>query len=326
MRRYTSSPRTDQVAVYWTSGHGKRLRELGDEKVATCVSCHGSHSVRAIDDLASPVYPLHVASTCGKCHSDKELMAGREYFGRLIGHDQVDRWKRSIHAHAMLEKGDMSAPTCNDCHGNHGALPPEVGSVANVCGTCHVKEGQLFSNTLMQHRFEEIDLPSCATCHNAHEISSPSDEMLGIGGNAVCTDCHERGQHGATLAGALAAISMRDGLENLKQQIATATEKLDQAERLGMEVREPRFHLREANNALQNSRTLVHTFALEPMKEMLEKGLQVTQEVEQKAEAAVEEHTNRRVWLGISLIPIFVVVGLLLLYIRSSSPPLEPVA
>ena len=35
------SPRTDQLAEYWTSGHGKALKATGDPKVATCISCHG---------------------------------------------------------------------------------------------------------------------------------------------------------------------------------------------------------------------------------------------------------------------------------------------
>ena len=56
MRQYRPSPRSDQEAIYWTSGHGQRLK-AGDEQVATCVSCHGHHDVRAVDDLSSPVYP-----------------------------------------------------------------------------------------------------------------------------------------------------------------------------------------------------------------------------------------------------------------------------
>ena len=82
MRRYRPSPRTDQLAEYWTSGHGKTLKASGDPKVATCVSCHdkphgsaqdrGQHGIRAVDDLQSPVYHTHVAETCAKCHARRE--------------------------------------------------------------------------------------------------------------------------------------------------------------------------------------------------------------------------------------------------------------
>ncbi len=316
MRRYRPSPRVDQETEYWTSGHGQRLQESGDAKVATCVSCHSGHGIRAVGDPESPVYPTRVAKTCATCHSDAELMADREYHGRPLGHSQHALWSKSVHAQAMKEKGDLSAATCNDCHGNHGAVPPDVDSVANACGTCHVKIAQLFSQTKMKHRFEEADLPGCATCHGNHEIYSPTDEMLGMASKAVCTRCHEQGKHGATLAGAGIAKQMHEGLVDLVTRIGAVEKKLDKAERLGMEIRGPRFRLREANDALTNARTLVHSFTIAPVQEAITKGLTVTSEVDAKAKAALREYTKRRVWLGLSLVPILAVVILLVLYIR----------
>lgn len=324
MSGFHPSPKTDQEASYLTSGHGKRLQESGDEKVATCVSCHGNHGIRAINDPQSPVFPTRVAETCAKCHADAEAMAGRQYHGRPIGHDQLELWKKSKHANLLLDKGDLSAPTCNDCHGNHGAVAPQVGSVSSACGTCHVQVAQLFAETRMKHRFSETELPGCGTCHGYHEVRSPSDEMLGMGQGAVCAPCHENGQFGATLAGANAARQMRSSLEELKKQIAKASTDLDKAERLGMEIRAPRFQLRDANDALANARSLVHGFAIEPMKEVVDEGLAVTKEVKQKAEHALQEHTNRRIWLALSMIPIMLVVGLLLFYIRQMPEPDEP--
>ncbi len=321
MRKFRPSPRTDQLADYWTSGHGMLLKaDKDNQDVATCVSCHGHHEIRAVDDLKSPVYPTRLAKTCATCHSDVEKMAGREYNGRPLGHDQFQLWQKSIHAEALLEKGDLSAPTCNDCHGNHGALPPEIGSVANACGTCHVKVAQLFAETRMKHRFEEVKLPGCATCHGHHEIRHPTDEMLGMDPEAVCTGCHQEGQYGAPLANEKVG-QMREGLEELKELIASATEKLDEAERLGMEIRAPRFHLRGAQDALTNARSLVHSFALEPMKEALDVGIEVGREVDKQADMALRAYTFRRVWLAFSLVPILIVTSLLLRYIRKLPIP-----
>ncbi len=318
MRRYRPSPRVDQETEYWTSGHGQLLQEKPTAKVATCVSCHGGHDTRAVGDLESRVYPTRVAKTCAVCHADAELMAGRNYHDRPLGHQQFELWSKSVHAQAMMKKGDLSAATCNDCHGNHGAVPPDVDSVANACGTCHVKVAELFATTKMKHSFEKIDLPGCATCHGNHEIRSPTDKMLGMIDGALCARCHEEGEHGATLAGAEIARQMHDGLADLVTQISTVEEKLDKAERLGMEIRGPRFRLRDANDALTNARTLVHTFAIEPVQEAVTEGLTVTTEVDADAEAVLKEYTNRRVWLGLSLVPIFAVVALLVLYIRST--------
>jgi predicted CXXCH cytochrome family protein len=316
MRKYQPSPRTDQESEYWTSGHGQRLKDHNDQDVASCVSCHGHHGILRVDDPQSPVYPTQVAKTCSTCHSNSELMDNRQYHGKPLGHKQYELWSQSVHAKALLEKDDLSAATCNDCHGNHGAVPPEVSSVANACGSCHVKVANLFANTQMKHQFERQDLPGCATCHGSHEIHSPTDEMLGMQTSAVCTKCHNDGKFGATWTGAEVAKTIREKLDNLKQQIADSKSKVEEAERLGMEVRGPRFDLRKAEMALTNARTQIHSFALEPTNQTLEEGLQITADVQASAEDALDEYTYRRIWLAVTTLPILLVVVILILYIR----------
>ncbi len=320
MRQFVPSPRTDQLSEYWTSGHGQKLKS-GDEKVATCVSCHGNHGILRVADPQSEVYPTRIATTCATCHSDAELMAGREYHGKPLGHQQYELWSSSVHAHVLLEKGDLSAATCNDCHGNHGAVPPEASSVANACGTCHVKVSNLFVNTKMKHRFEEHNLPGCATCHGNHEIHMPTDDMLGMQADSVCSSCHQDAKFGATFAGAEVAKMLREKLDELKRQIDESEAAIAEAERLGMEVRGPRFDLRKAETALTNARTLVHSFAPEPMNQTLDEGLQVAAEVRARADAALGEYTYRRIWLAVSTLPILLVVLLLILYIRALPLP-----
>jgi len=331
MRRYRPSPRTDQLAEYWTSGHGQRLKATGDPAVATCISCHdkphGSaqdktrHGIRPVTELESLVYPTRVAKTCATCHSNQELMKGRLYHGQALSCDEYSKWRQSVHGRAMMEKGDLSAPTCNDCHGNHGAVPPQVDSVANACGVCHGKVAKLFEQTRMKHKFEEVGLPGCSTCHGNHEIKHPTDEMLGMGGTAVCARCHEQGKFGAPLAGAEAARTLRSDVDQLKQGIDTAEQTLLKAERLGMEVSQPRFELRSAVDALTNARSLIHTFQIKPVAATLAGGEKVVVEVQKKADHALYEHTFRRIWLAASLVPILLVIGLLLLYIRTLPAP-----
>jgi hypothetical protein len=322
MRHYQPSPRTDQVTEYWTSGHGMRLMKVKDDSdVATCISCHGHHGIRAVNDLQSPVYPTHLAETCAKCHADPERMKGRTYHGKPLGHEQYRQWKGSVHAVALLKKGDLSAPTCNDCHGNHGAVPPDVDSVANACGSCHVKVATLFSQTVMKHRFEQANwegLPGCAACHGNHEIRHPTDTMLGMGQKAICSRCHGpgKGKYPDALAGKTAQ-GMSTELEELKRQIAAAEERLDEAENLGMEVRDPRFRLKKAHDALTNARALIHAFAVDPVKLAVNQGMGVAVSVEQDGQKQLEEYTYRRIWLAVSLAPILIAVGLLLLYIRT---------
>ena len=194
MKRYRPDPRVDQEREYWTSHHGEALRR-GDDKVATCVDCHGTHGIRRPGDASSPVYPTRVAETCAKCHADPQRMAPYHLpSGPPLPTDQYDGWKRSVHAAAMQEKGDLSAPTCNDCHGNHGATPPGVGSISFVCGQCHGREAELFRQSAKSHAFAEHDellrdagADGCAACHDPPE---PQASLKGVHGFGECTTCH----------------------------------------------------------------------------------------------------------------------------------------
>jgi len=219
MKQYKPDLRVDQETEYWTSVHGKRLAG-GDTKVATCVDCHGVHGILRIDNNEAPVFPTHVAETCGHCHADPTHMKGYTLpDGRPLPVDQVERWKRSVHANALLVKEDLSAPTCNDCHGNHGATPPGVESVAFVCGQCHGREADLFraspKHTAFQEHNEYLkdagnegcrschtapepqaavtlrEFTECTTCHDNHAIIRPTVALLGSLPETPCAFCHE---------------------------------------------------------------------------------------------------------------------------------------
>ena len=47
----------------------------------------------------------------------------------------------------------------------------------------------------------------------------------------------------------------------------------------------------------------------------------VASEVAEQAQKALQEHTNRRIWLAVSLVPILIVIVLLMLYIRTLPQP-----
>jgi hypothetical protein len=340
MRHFNPSPRTDQRDEYWTSGHGVRLSATkatgGDPNVATCISCHdvphgnavdlAPHGIRPVNEPASPVYHTKVAQTCAKCHSDPKVIAGYTYHEGPLPGDEYAKWRRSVHGKALLDNGDWSAPTCNNCHGNHGAAPPQVDSVVNACGTCHGKIAKLFEGTKMGHKFQQEKLPGCAACHSNHEILERSDDFLGTQYGAFCVKCHEEGKekHGATPAGREAAKTMHAGLVDLSSGIQKADETLAKAERMGMEVSEPKFNLRKAADALTNARTLIHGFKVDVVQKALADGEEVVTEVQGKADHALAEYLYRRIWLAVSLVPILIVILLLVLYIRALPIPQKP--
>jgi predicted CXXCH cytochrome family protein len=306
MKRYNPSLRVDQAAEYATSVHGRRLRELGDPKVATCASCHPPHAIRPRSDPKSSVHPTHVADTCARCHADAKYMAGYK-----IATDQLEKYKSSVHFAAMTVKGDLSAPTCNSCHGNHGAVPPGVNWVGNVCGQCHTVQADLFKASVHAKAFTEMGTPGCATCHENHAIRSPGDFMLGLGDKAVCSACH-----GADDKGGKSAVEMQARIGSLRTDLEKADALLRQAERAGMEVSQAQFDLNGARDDLIKARAAVHAFKVDAVKQAVEPGLAVSAKAHARGLRALEELGFRRTGLAVSLVVIFALIAGLVVKIR----------
>jgi nitrate/TMAO reductase-like tetraheme cytochrome c subunit len=308
MHRFNPKMRADQLTQYLTSVHGKRLHQ-GDTKVAACVDCHGVHNILAVSDSRTPVYPTNVASTCARCHADAAYMKSYK-----IPTDQMAHYQKSVHAQ-VLSAGDTSAPTCTTCHGNHGATPPGVRSVSNVCGTCHVFFAQLFEKSPHQAPFAKMGLPGCVQCHSNHEIVKPSDEWVGVGAKSVCVTCHTPGDTGYQNAHAMA-----EDLALLDHAIAQADGVLETAERKGMEISSAKLELASAQEDLVKARVNVHTFRDEEVGKLSKQGLEIATRSDQAGVAALAELNVRRKGLGISLIAIVVAITGLYLKIRQIEP------
>lgn len=293
MRRYNPRVSTDQLARYETSVHGKLLRK-GDTKVATCVDCHGTHGIRAANDSRSAVYPLNIPETCGRCHADSEYMAQYK-----IPTDQIADYKTSVHGIALLEKGDLAAPACNDCHGNHGASPPGATSIAFVCGQCHLNNSELFLKSPHRAAFEELELPECEACHGNHAIQHPTDDMIGVGESSICLDCHEEDSNGYKTAAAI-----HQQISELRGQVHFADSLLAKAERAGMQVSEPLYQLKEADDALIKVRTMVHSFSETKTEKVAQEGIALVDEAIKAGYNALAELQFRRKGLAVSMVVI----------------------
>ncbi len=305
MKRFNPSLRVDQEREYYTSVHGKLLK-TGEQRVATCISCHSVHGIRAITDPLSSVYPSNVADTCAKCHASADYMRS---FG--IPSDQFDKYKTSVHAKALYEKQDLSAPTCNDCHGNHGATPPGIASVANVCGQCHARQAELFQTSPHKAAFDQKQLGECITCHSNHAIAKPGDQMIGTMQGALCINCHTSGDKGF-----LAAGRMRSRIDELIASIGKSTEILNRAERAGMEVSKPKFEMKEATDALTHARVLIHSSSADEVDKVTGPGLQVSAKGYQAGTAALAERRFRREGLAVSLVFILFLASLVYLKLK----------
>lgn len=305
IRQYNPSLRTDQFAQYQTSVHGKQLAK-GDTKVAVCIDCHGVHGIRPANDTRSKVHPTHVAETCSRCHADPAHMKGY-----AIPTDQYAGYTASVHHEALAVRGDLSAPTCTTCHGNHGAAPPGVRTVQNVCSTCHVFQAQLFEKSPHKAAFQAASLPGCVTCHSNHRIAHPSDALLGTGKESVCTNCHTQGDAGYQAAG-----QFQEQIAKLDGAVKASDEILNRAESDGMEVSEAKLEQDQARDALTKARVTIHEFSGAPLQRGVEAGLKITDKTYKEGQTALAERDYRRKGLGVSLFFILIVVAGLWLYIH----------
>ena len=297
MRRYAPRQRVDQGAEYASSTHGLLLG-AGREDVATCTSCHGVHGIRNVSDAQSPVYPTNVAATCGRCHADPEHMGTHPT-------DQVVDYESSVHHEALTVGNDLSAPTCNDCHGNHGAAPPGVDDVANVCSTCHALFGSRFAESTHALIF------GCAECHGNHAIQPSRAEMLGTSDGAVCVECHAEGDRGFEVAGLLR--TQIDGLMGALEMAEALTARVHNA---GMEVADQELAAAEARTRVTLARTELHAADPDLVAPIIAEGHELVVGIEEAGAAQLDELEFRRVGLGISLAAILLVVVALYLKIR----------
>ena len=229
----------DQYALYQTSGHGVLLAK-GNTRVAVCSDCHGAHDILAASDPSSRVFPTSIPKTCGHCHGDPKLVPPAKA--------TYAAYSKSVHAAALLDRGNLKAPTCVSCHGVHGAAPPAVGDVDKVCGHCHTAERRYL--TAGGHHPEGRGGPECSSCHGAHDIEATKPERLGTS----CARCHDAGTPEAAL-GRRMWTEVRAAGDELAKAEAVAT----RADAVPINTDDYRARLEEARTYLRESLPAAHS-------------------------------------------------------------------
>lgn len=240
---------TDQLDRFKTSRHGERLFQHADQKVATCTDCHGVHNIHKVDSPDSPTYPANIPATCGRCHGDPGLMG---QYG--LPADVVSKYLASYHAEMLLGKGDLSAPTCITCHGNHGATPPTTTEVSQVCGKCHVRQRELFEKSPHREAAELGVFKECVECHGNHDIVKATPELFAV----ACVRCHPGEERPLGLA-----AHIRGVIDSLSLEYARADSLVQSAGARGFSTDEEQVLLQDGRTELTRLEALQHTLSLE---------------------------------------------------------------
>jgi len=185
----------DETEAYADGVHAQAQGPNAAE-AARCVDCHGGHEMVSVQRGDSPVFKGNLPATCGRCHSNRAL-AERH----AIKHPEaVTQFVDSIHGRALLERGLIVAPSCNDCHGVHDIRrdkdkdsPIFRTHVAATCGACHRGSQQACERDAHGRLVAQGDErgPTCVTCHTAHEIQARGGLKAKQIADQRCGACHE---------------------------------------------------------------------------------------------------------------------------------------
>jgi predicted CXXCH cytochrome family protein len=314
MRNFNPALPTDQFAKYEVSLHGRLLLEERDSKAAQCVSCHGAHSIRGSRSPRSSVNPQNVPYTCGACHADEDYMAGYVGLdGEPLPTNQLEEFEVSVHGQALLDSGDLGAPACNDCHGNHAAMPPEVSSIAQVCRSCHVGNGEFFDGSKHKEAFERHGWPECAQCHGNHAISEANDSMLSEASSPLCYECHSEHAEDNPDCEETAEYFYAS-ITTLAGETESLAELVNQLAERGLDVEALGETVDELDDVLMRSRSRIHAFDRSEFQELETHGrAKAKQGWEFVAEAEAEYRFRRN---GLLVSVGFMALVALLIYVK----------
>lgn len=188
----------EKIKAYMDSVHYKGLKEKGLPFSATCTDCHGVHTIKKISKTEKTFeVKIEMVNKCVTCH--------KGLYNTYAG---------SIHGKAILEKKNIDAPICTDCHGEHtikSHLARDSSTyathISETCSHCH-------DNELINSKYElpglrlktykesyhgvatslgDVTVANCASCHGYHSVLPSSDPASSVNIKNIgktCGTCH----------------------------------------------------------------------------------------------------------------------------------------
>jgi hypothetical protein len=165
----------EEAKQHAKSLHGRAVAR-GDALAPRCASCHGNHDILPAKDPRSPVSPMNVPFTCGKCHREGTPVQTQR---KIEQHNIIENYAESMHGEALLKKGLTVTANCASCHTAHNILPHTDPSssiaranIAKTCTRCHARIEDVHRKTIKGELWEKEAhvLPACVDCHQPHKV------------------------------------------------------------------------------------------------------------------------------------------------------------
>lgn len=297
--------RTDQLAQYQTSVHGKKLFQDGDEHVAVCSDCHGYHDIVSVSETTSPVYPANIPNTCNSCHGNERIMTP---YG--LPTNILETYRESVHGKALFEKHDLSVAQCASCHGSHGAVPPGVREAGETCGKCHVNEKKYFLESVHAKHAEAKKFSECVSCHGNHGVRHATPELY----KEACQRCHAPGT-----AEAIQGESISRLFHAAEKNLAASGALVKQASIEGIFVEDEMSKLEEAKTHIISMAPVQHTLLIDQIKELYGRFEKAAQEIKD----SIQKKRQNLKWRKIALIPLWIFVLIMAVTLHSKYKKLK---
>lgn len=170
---------------YRQSFHAKPEKENPERVNATCVECHSAHdfNVPPKGTARRTVWHKTINETCGKCHED-----------------QLEIYAASVHGEEFIDKGNIKAAVCIDCHSAHSVANTsstnfKLGNTGS-CASCHKTEAKSYSDTYhgKVNKLGYTYTARCVDCHDSHgikRIDDPKSKVHPDNRMKTCQKCHD---------------------------------------------------------------------------------------------------------------------------------------
>lgn len=301
--------RTDQLALYWTSGHGQKLASGDGEDVATCVTCHNAHEVFHSADPRAPVHRRNQVETCSRCHGDAAIMEPYD-----LSAEGPEIYRDSVHGRALIE-GSVSSPACADCHGSHGALPPGVHETGQVCGACHSVVRDYFERGAHMAPAAAGTMQECVSCHSSHDVGSAGPEMFVGTGAGHCASCHDGADE---IDGSAVALGreLHDGLMRLDRMITETENEVREAAARGLFIESEDGYLDDARGLRARARALTHELSVEALQDLENRCAGMIGQVREGMAVKYRSLRDRKIFTAIFLLVVAMLAGVLMVFRR----------
>jgi len=226
--------------------------------------------------------------------------------------NQFEEYKKSYHGQLLLERADQRAPNCADCHGIHGATPPGVTEVANVCGNCHSAVADYFKQGSHQKAVNQGGMPKCINCHGNHKIAYPTMDMFSGDKEGECGSCHTKDSPPMKMA-----LSMKGLIEKAEAAVKRAEEGIREVKRRGFEVSELEALAAGAKAKITEAKPITHSLILAKVETPTAEALKAAGKIEERVKELRRESRVRM--MGLTGILFIGAVMIFLLYLKKKS-------